>query len=60
MAAEGFFHDAHELYARTSETSEWEWMGTLATKDLAEGFGAALQIVAETAGSPFQSEVRPV
>lgn len=56
MAAEGIFHDAHEVYAIPPLPGEEKWVGTLATQELAEGFARVLTSATEG----YRYEVRPV
>ena len=65
MGAEGFFHDAHEVYAL--EKSGWEWVATFATRGLARNYVTLMEIVrdsdiptAERASITAAFEVRPI
>ena len=40
MAAEGFFHDAHEVYGVTAQGEAW--IATFTTKKLADGYAREL------------------
>lgn len=55
MSAEGFFHDAHEVYCRPSNADEWQWVGTLATEELAKEFAQSI-----TDQHLLHTELRPV
>lgn len=41
MSAEGFFHDAHEVYCVTP--TERAWIATFRDKDFAEGYAGMLR-----------------
>lgn len=60
MAVEGIFHDAHEVYARPTDDHEWQWVGTMANKDLAEAFAGGLTEMSLPEGVELQTDVRPV
>jgi hypothetical protein len=54
--AEGFFHDAHEVYYRLKESDPWTWTATFATKRQADGYVAIMRNV----GTKSEFEVRAV
>lgn len=34
----GIFHDAHEVYARTSPDKDWSWLATFSSRRMAEAY----------------------
>jgi hypothetical protein len=52
MSAEGFFHDAHEVYFTTSDMPR-TWIATFSTKAFAEGY------IELTTGHAFRFECFP-
>ena len=60
MSAEGFFHDAHEVYTRPVGKLTWNWTATFATKELALSYGVVVDKTNIDAPYYVEWELRPV